>query len=506
MVGFRDRSTHYVVVRNAASAWIFLILVSVLVSACGKTAPRQPTLEGIQMRSQERLFHSAKAEFLAARYGQAVQRLRRFSSMYPRSSYQAEVLWLLARSFHELGETELALKHYQRVLNRGEAEVFHVKTRKHMASLQSSMPMPLRHQGDVFALQMTLGQWLQGRDWTARLKNMSRRGVTTQVINLECGLPKKHGAFLFRTSSRLRSSITPLSWDFPLYVKQSHEQKMSVFLGVNIRCLGWLDPDSNTRWADRAYDQDSQKLRSTKYLDIFNPEYQKVLKKMLKQLASTGVDGIIFRGEAPMGMFDGLTPIALAKFQQKFGGVFQPQSSFAKSAVVGKRRARHSVQQEEISLPKDSGFWRWVGWRARARLEVLYDLMRTLKGSHSNIQVALEVSARGLTDPLRSLVLFTEDILESTRGEFSFLLVDFRKTRDLTRGSLSRANGGMFHESLPILAKRFLEITKDPTKIWLTVPRKMEAHRWSSDSLKDLTRDTNIPQGIGLVYDLRPFS
>ena len=131
------------------------------------------------------------------------------------------------------------------------------------------------------------------------------------------------------------------------------------------------------------------------------------------------------------------------------------------------------------------------------RLNVLEDFSNTLRSKDPRIQVALEIYAGSLNDPLKTLLRFNEDILESQNRDFSFFLVD-------VDGPTS--NGTASQESLHMLAKRILEVTKDPTKIWLTIPRKMEVKTWSSESLQDLTRGMHIPQGIGLVYDLRPLS
>ncbi len=483
---------------NPVFYWVLLSFVCLIFSACGKTVPPPKTLEDLQAQSQERLFQSAKSEYLSQQYTQAIKELRHFASTYPRSRYDAEVTWMLARAYHESGDMKKALMLYERVLSDPSARPHHREARQHLQHLQALSKPPVRDRSDVFALQMTFRQWLQGQDWTARLKNMVSRGVTTQVINLECGLTKEEAAMLFAETSKVETGASGSSSDFLSFVQQSREQGLSVFVGVNIRCLGDLEPELAVEWVDRAYDQKTEAVRSTKYFDVFNPLYQRFLKKTLVQLASFGVDGFVFLGDAPMGIFDGLTPIALAKFQREFGVAFNPKSVFA---AKGKSRNRSS----RVVLPKKAEFWRWVGWRARTRLKVLEGLMSAVRASSPKSQVALEIYAGSLNDPLRTLLRFNEDILESHNHDFSFFVIDVDGPQQ-SQSSSSRQGVQSQQESLFILANRLLEVTKDPTKIWLTIPRKMEVKTWSSESLKDLTRGENIPQGIGLIYDLRPFS
>ncbi len=487
---------------RGSSWWFLLFLIPFVLSACGKTAPRHVNPEGIELRSQERLFHSARAEFLAAQYPQAIQDLQRFVSTYPHSVFQSKAMWMLARSYHESGDVEHALIQYQAVLDHEQAEAYHQAARKYMVTLQPSVvPLP---DGDVVVLQMTVSQWREGRDWAVRLKNMARRGVTTHLIDLECGLTTKDADFLFGESLATSMSSSTSSHDFSIFVQHAHQQGLAVFIGVNIRCLGRMDPASHRRWADHAYVPQADALQATRYFDIFNSEYQTFLKKKLVQLGGTGIDGIVFLGDAPMGMFDGVTPIALAKFQQKFGKVFHPRQVFAGEKRTAQTISTSRPEQNRIILPEDVGFWRWVGWRARERLAVLQVLMGHLQSVYPKIQVSLEVSSGGLSDPLKTLVHFTEDILESQRGQFSFFLVDVHEERPF--GGASQLHGRSVPASLPRIAEQFLEVTKDPTKVWLTMPRKLEAQRWSSGSLKDVQGDVDIPQGMGLVYDLRPFS
>ena len=107
----------------------------------------------------------------------------------------------LARAYHLSGETTNARQLYQQVLRHEKAHAFHQEAKEYLTHLQP-VPKPIiREQSKVFAFQMTLGQWLRGQDWNARLKNMMSRGVTTQLINVEMRFEKARGnAAVFRDS------------------------------------------------------------------------------------------------------------------------------------------------------------------------------------------------------------------------------------------------------------------------------------------------------------------
>ena len=250
---------------TGAAFWLSLLLVSCLVTACGKSVAPQQSLEDLHVRSQERLYAEAKRAFLTEQYPQAIRKLRRFLATYPRSPLEWDVTWLLARAYDRSGEAKYARQLYQQVLSHEAARAFHQEAKEYLARLPALPKAIVRDPSNVFALQMTLEQWLEGDDWNTRLKNMENRGVTAQLINIECGVKKQEAAFLLAGVPIMQPIRKDPKLDFVTFVRESHKQGMAVFLGVNIRCLGSLRDDPPSGWMDRAYNRGTQTIRSTKH-------------------------------------------------------------------------------------------------------------------------------------------------------------------------------------------------------------------------------------------------
>ncbi len=451
------------------------------------------------------MYYQARNEFQNGQYSQAIQHFERFLTTYPKSSFEIEAQWFLARSYHESGDVSQAIDQYRLVASRPQSKRYHPKALRYIDTLESLSTLAVRHKGEVLAVHLSLEQILHARDWNVTLQKMKRRGVTTQLMRVECRPSKQAIEFLLQQEGSARSTKVSTLEGFPAFVQQAHQQGIDVFIGINLRCLGWLNAKANVHFADRAYDQVTRRLRPTNYFDIFNSAYQVYMKKVVSQLAELKIDGIVLLADTPLGLYEGLTPTSISMFERTFQIPFHPQKVFRPESF---NRSSPMMKAERgmgsPSLPKDPVYWRWIGWRVRERLTVLQQLKDGIKRRDPQLQVALEVHARTLHDPIEGLARYTEDLLELQQKDFAFFLIG-------THGEWNKKVGFegsqlVSQENLRNLAKRFLDLTKDPTKIWLTLPISKTREKWSSESLSGLSRDANLPQGMGVVYDLRSYS
>ena len=199
-------------------------------------------------------------------------------------------------------------------------------------------------------------------------------------------------------------------------VPLAHHQGLSVFGAVSPRRINWVDPA--LAWFDRSYDPVHRQLRLSPYMDLFHPAFQEYLVGLLSDLADTGVDGILFSNDAPVGPYDGFSAFAVRAFERDFQTRMEPDQLF--TAVKAKGQGATSDNGAAQSLPAE--FWRWSGWKARERMKIfgrLSDAMR-LRGNAAH--TALEVHREAVSDPRAALVRYGEDLLEAKRRFQYFVL------------------------------------------------------------------------------------
>lgn len=508
----------------------FLLCVCLgLLAGCARTRPPQgppvvsaippPVAESVPDRVEEpspiapssdmgrmhaQLFQEAQIQFDGKQYGKTINGVKRLLALRPEGPLEVEARWLLAQSYDRVGEWESARDQYRTLASERNVHPHQSDAKlkfKEIQRLLEEFKMPPL---DTQAIRLTLEQLPASSGFDEGIKKMKADGITTLLIDLGC----QGGGFHTdqQVEARGPHHLHDLQTLLHSYVERSHRLQLLVYVGVNLRCVGnWHDAPAR-EWRDHSYNMKTQALEENRFFDIFHPDYQAFLHQFLTRLSEESVDGLVFLDDYPLGVYDGVTPSGLTRFQNTFGVRFDPERvfqpgfnplSFSKSSTGSTR---------VLDVPaEDSVYWRWVGWKARERLTVFEEMIGHLRKRHLPIQVGLELHPHGLTDPVRALVDYAQDAMESTRRPFSFFFV--RPEIDRQSAFDQQAVIEKLRRiSIKAVLTRLLPVLDDPRRVWVSIPAERGRRIVSGTTSDGASLLHDFPSGIGVVHDLRAFS
>lgn len=274
-------------------------------------------------------------------------------------------------------------------------------------------------------------------------------------------------------------------------IPAAHRQGLSVFARVSLRRMNWVDPTLG--WMDRSYDPLRRQILLSPYLDLFHPGFQEYLVGLLTDLAGTGIDGVLFQNDAPIGPKDGFTSYAMQGFEHTFKIRVDPSKLFdlAPPGNTAGSREAHNPDRHRHTYPPE--FWRWAGWKAREQIRIMDRLKRAMQIRAPALQFALEIHPEAITDPVAALIQYGEDVLEAKRV-FTFILT--KAVLSLT----SHQAGAARTDETTELVNRMKEFIGEVARVWIERPipgnngdRPMERIRLAVDC-------EETPSGIGLIY------
>ncbi len=460
-----------------------------------------PSAQHVQ-RIHQQLFQVAKEYFHGQEYSRAISELRRLLALKPESSMEHEGRWLLAESYHQVGELQSASEEYRRLASAREGHRFQQGAASKYEEVQRFLERGTQPPQDIQAIRLTLGQLPASEGFDQGIRRMREDGITSLVIDLGCRRtsPEKNNQAMShypRDFSELQSLLRS-------FADRSHQQDLQVYVGVNLRCAGYWDWAKTRRWQDRTYDVDSQRLEANGYFDIFHPNYQKYLYTFFMKLSGVGINGVLILSDYPLGIHDGVSPMGLARFQESFGLALVPSQVFA-STLDSRLEGSHRRGAALKRAPASGEFWGWAGWKARSRLDLAEKLVRHVRQGRPEVQFGLELHPHGLTDPVGALVDYAEDAMEAVQRPFSFFYVrpeiDRRSSHDQ-----AMAIEKLRRISTKAILNRLLPVVDDPGRVWVSVPSQGHKRIIPDARQPGFFPLQEFPVGIGVVHDLRAFS
>lgn len=275
-------------------------------------------------------------------------------------------------------------------------------------------------------------------------------------------------------------------------IPASRRHGLSVFAMVSLRRMNWVDPTLG--WMDRSYDPARRQILLSPYLDLFHPAFQEYLVGLLKDLASTGIDGVLFRNDAPMGPKDGFTSYAVQGFERDFKIRVDPSKLFAhptQGDAPSSREARNPDRSRQTYPPE---FWRWIGWKAREQVKIMDRLRRATQMQAPTLQFALEIHPEAVTDPVTALIQYGEDLLEAKRT-FNFFLTKSTLSRSSLQAGTVQDSGGT-----AAFIDRMKELVGEATRIWIEMPIPGNKGERPMDRVRPAVDREGLEPGIGLIY------
>lgn len=503
--------------------WLIFLTVLLLLSGCAWPSlfKRTPTVPppSPTIQAQTRLLNDAQDQLQRGRAREAVQLLRNLIDSYPQSPFIPEMRWTLARAYEQSGDLGAAMEEYRRIIGAEESgrsgEVSYAEeARLRITALEPNLEPVRKKPSEVTAILVQPHHLPPRADLPQWLQNLARTGVTTLILEaatkpgqvaslLQTSLPSGHHQASSPAGVYFRTQWAPVLDDYiDQVVPLAHEQGLSVFGALALRRMSWLEPPAG--WADWAYNPVHQKVERSVALDLFHPGFQEYLTGLLGDLADTGIDGFLFRADAPMGPNDGFSPFALDGFRQSFEIELHPSTLFIRSE---EKASVHATTKEGREFPGRSRyapeFWRWAGWKTREQLHIMSRVKDAMRGRSPNLTFALELHPEAVHDPVHALVHYTEDLLEAKRAGFEYILTGDDNGRIVSRLSGSQrssladvANNKASTSTLDHL----IDLLGDARRVWMaiSVPSRDIAilHR----RLNPQADRVSIANTIGLVY------
>ncbi|MDX1411093.1 MAG: tetratricopeptide repeat protein, partial [Nitrospirales bacterium] len=445
-----------------------VMIFFLIVAGCGKPAHRQDRSQDLDRKAQEQVLRNARVDFEQGRDSKVINDLNRFLSVHPQSPREREVRWLLAQSYERTGRNRAALKQYQIISKELSSGQEKQEVAKRIDELEQRLKKVGTQSEPINVVRISLSQFSRLANDRAILKRLLQEGVTSVLVDFGC--PEKS---VPHTQPAVKTRDLSTQSQLGLSVAQVHQQNLLAIVGINLRCLGYLDSRTPKQWLDGSFNPVSGKVQPSRYFDIFHPQYQKLMAYEIKKMTDSGIDGIVFLAEAPMGMYDGFTPGSVETFNKTFHTQMNPHTVFGDG--VSQRNSQTFPDQNphvRVSATEAAEFWRWTGWKARQRLIVLQGLMDQVYAHKPAISFGLELHPESIEDPLWALTRFSEDFLEAKQKSFRFFLITPQSGRKIQSQPSPPTPIALedFSKESRTLVDRMTLVLPNPSRIWLEIP------------------------------------
>lgn len=481
-----------------------LVLLTAILVAAGCAQP--PVSPGaritpqipVAIEAQSRLLQNARAHYTEGRYLLAANLLRHLIDTYPESQFVLEARWWRARSYEQLGDLKGALVEYHAIADPAETSILgeesdRLTARRRIVELEQVLGPSAVSSNGLTAILIPSHQLSDIPDLDQWMQSLTQAGVTTLVLEVGTKQVTKHRAkqeskahsrrqVRAQTGVYFRTGRANLIQDFiGQTVSVAHRHGLSVFGAVTLRRMSWLE--SRPEWADWFFDLARHQLKPSSSMDLFNPAFQEYLTGFFTDLADTGIDGVLFRADAPIGPTDGLSSYGLAGFERDFGIRLDPQKLFARSdQTVPAPRSLEPQSQPQARQEHQPEFWRWAGWKTRETLKVIDQLRRAMRQQSPRLQFAFEVHPEAVTAPVEALMQYAEDLQETKRSRFDSYLI------------------GVQHAATPSIVEPLIELLGGTDRIWLAASLPEGDLARLGDRLKPTTERASLAKGIGVMY------
>jgi biofilm PGA synthesis lipoprotein PgaB len=247
------------------------------------------------------------------------------------------------------------------------------------------------------------------------------------------GLPVSAPGVYFATGG------APVAADVMATVVQAARARgLRVFGWMNTRKCDWLI-DSHPEWLESQYDPDLRRSVPSRSLSLFIPEVRQALRRVFRDLAATGVDGILFQDDLVMRWNEGFSGPAAQAFLDATGKVVHPDDLFVLPAPRGKVPASRPLFRE------------WCAWKSRVLLQCLGELAAEARRARPGLLIAANVYYESLLKPEQGLAWYAQDaaalagaadylaLMSYHRQITAELSLDGGRLRDLLAEAVNRA-------------------------------------------------------------------
>ena len=459
---------------------LYVVLLSCALSLTGCFRSVGPDVELQKLRNhvEHRVLDEAERAFRRADYPDAIRLLNRFLHNHPQSSRVPEARWRLARSYQESGHLSSAAEQFRLLVHARTHNQRQAEARSRLSQIEDVGRGTTKSQS-IKGILVSLESMRTSVD--VALMNAANREINGSMVllNVPCGV---EGNGVHETPPFSFTALTTM-------IQDMNARGMAVYLGVTLRCLGRVvegQSDTAEFWKDWEYVPQSGTVQRSRYFSLNAQGYREFLVEWLSQFRSLPLRGLVIRHEVPVGVYEGMNPVALQSFQQAFNVDFDPVRVFSERRPVP-TTVSHAV------LP--DVFWKWAGWKARERLRLFQNVVETLRNRLPHVQFGIEIQLQSVADPVHGLVHFAEDWIDVTHGSFDVFVTVLKGSRASATHAAARGSSPPGSEERDgSLIEQMAQHLGRPEQIWTILP---------SPSLRSLRQSHTLPKGVGRVYDYR---
>ncbi len=507
--------------KNMFKCGVSFVILVILLAGCARTQiPREtpphspstitPSTKLVRppsrnvRRIHEHLLQEGKGHIREQRYSEAIRDLERLLALNPQESMEWQGRWLLGQAYSHTQDWKRAQGQYQAILASPTPNTYQNDAQDKLTEIYKHLPGKALPPRATHAIRLSLEQLPTAEGFDQGLERMKGDGVTALLVDLGCKAKVVRSSQATTAARALsRGELRTL---LRSYVNRAHRQDISVFLGVNIRCLGHWHENPQEIWRDRTFNVRTRNFEDTDFFDVFHPSYQRFMKSMVFDLSKSEIDGVVFLKDYPMGLNDGVSHVALKTFRKAFGETFDPFTTFSSGFdPIGDQKYAAKGSLRKSNSTNQTTFWRWVGWKAREQLSIVESIMRALPQEASSLVFGLELHPHGFTDPVRALLAYSEDSLDAIQRPFGFFFVrpEIDRTSTFEQPAVTEK---LRRISTKAVLKRLLPAVNDPKRIWLSVPSRDGSLLRSRQVKQRGDTPNTLPSGVGVVHDLRTLS
>ena len=486
---------------------VSLVFLSIVfISGCFKAPSPEVELRELRAKAEGRMFQDAKLAFTRSDYPEAILLFNRFIKIHRHSVYVLEAQWWLARSYEKSGNLRLALGHFQRLAKSAYEHPY-----RHKAGLRArSLSETLGTEGLSAKAQGMAIDWksFEGKGKALLSAQLTQRKGAVWMINLGCpikDLPRGNGVPEGRKhinwGKRLGQGLGPL-------IEDAYQAGQSVYLGISLPCLGVFatgEGDEIPYWHDWVFEPRLQKVRMSPYFSLHSAGYQTVVLDILTKLSEFHIAGIVFQEDVPIGPYQGLSPIAVKRFEEKFKIRLDPSKLFVGGTSFPSSQWRTGDDQDFGKLSYPDVFWKWAGWKSRERLRVMNGFMQSLRSRYPHLQFGIEIHPESLTNPVYALAMFSEDWVETAQAFFDFFVARAMDSTALrlysNSGSVGRVPSQFVSRSL---VEQMVDYLGTPKRVWVIQRKPVTSFGHESQESVHGSDQSKWPKGVGEIIDVSP--
>jgi biofilm PGA synthesis lipoprotein PgaB len=286
----------------------------------------------------------------------------------------------------------------------------------HAGSLPEEMDLP--QTGRLLGAQVLLFNCRSYEEVEERIMELSEAGVNTLIVRsfqnrgdrfYGFARPRDQVGVYFETEHA--PVVDPL---LAKIVSIGHRHGLRVFAWMETRKMPLRLSDPEESKALR-YDFERRTLQPISMWSIFDNRVVDRLVALYRDVARTGVDGILFQDDLIMYQYEDFSPMAVAVFEQEVGEVLSPSNLYR--SVFKDSNGRWYVREYYNT------FWTWSRWKNQKLLGLAQRLIHAAKEVNPRIQFALNFMYESVTHPKNAMAWLSQNIEESKKFPIDFYAI-----------------------------------------------------------------------------------